>query len=140
MSLINIFNIENGKLNFSFRKKLQICYRIDDDGDGKIHHIFMAYNRSEHPLSIQFYGIRVHKPGAIFSRKKDDKRNKEYERLKGGDISRPYALTEDDIRTLLEVSIHQKLPKIELPKIDVAFIEPNGKIHIQKLSISQIQN
>lgn len=133
LSLINV----NANVPIKFGKKIQICYqftdRKDDEGHVKRFRIFRAYNKSNKPLSLQFYGIRIHgsNEGFVVNSKTD---LKQYEFLPSGAVTKGYEYADGDIIAFFNLK-KDKNGEYSLPTFDVAFIEPNGKLYTQKIKL-----
>lgn len=131
LSLINV----NANVPIKFGKKIQICCQITDRKDDKGHvkrfRIFRAYNKSNKPLSLQFYGIHIHgsNKGFVVNSKTD---LKQYEFLPSGAVTKGYEYEDGDIIAFFNLKKDEN-GEYSLPTFDVAFIEPNGKLYIQKI-------
>ena len=65
---------------------------------------------------------------------KDENEPKDYEYLPFGAVTKGYEIRDGDIILLLKLkrNVDGKYP---CPPIDVAFMEPNGKIYIQRIKL-----
>lgn len=129
MFKFNFISVENLKIfHLPARRKLQICYSATQE-KAQLIHTFMAYNKEEIPVSVQFYGVRIHKAMKTTWWKRPKKEKYTYEYLERGKVSNVVSFPDREIRTML--NLNNKF----MPKIDVGFIEPDGSLHRQKVKL-----
>lgn len=138
MALVSLIEIKPTVSPISFGKKIQICYRVSDrknkdDQHMKRFRIFRAYNKGKKAISLQFHGIRLHgtKDNFIINAKSE---LKDFDFLPYGAVTRGYEFEDDDIILMLKLK-KEKDGRYMPPVVDVAFIEPNGKLYIQKVQL-----
>lgn len=95
---------------------------------------FYAYNTSDQAISVMFQGIRNHHlfKNNEFNRLKGDYK---FEYLEPGQVSQAYSIEEVILRTLLKKPRYSAKDMTTPFTIDVAFIEPDGKLHKGKFEI-----
>lgn len=95
---------------------------------------FYAYNKSDQAVSVMFHGIRSHN---LFHNDNFNRLNGEYkfEYLEPGKVSKAYSVEEVILRTLLGKPRFSNGDMSTPFNIDVAFIEPDGKLYKEKFKI-----